>query len=176
MAKLADEFERALLSLDRLAAGRILSESGCSLTSIQLVEKVMVPVLERIGDGWEKGTIALSQVYMSGRICEELVDDILPPGDPNRKDQPRMAIAVLLDYHQLGKRIVYSTLRASGFDLLDFFRGGSGGERCHCQGRIRRWLYPVGQSWGDSLAGAGPCVAGFIGSGPEMGTLSPQCW
>ena len=33
-----------------------------------------------------------------------------------------MAIAVLEDYHLLGKRIVYSTLRASGFELLDYGR------------------------------------------------------
>ena len=33
-----------------------------------------------------------------------------------------MAIAVLEDYHLLGKRIVYSTLRAGGFDLLDYGR------------------------------------------------------
>jgi methanogenic corrinoid protein MtbC1 len=57
---------------------------------------------------------------MSGRICEELVDQLLPPASPNRKHQPKTAIAVLEDYHLLGKRIVYSTLRASGFELLDY--------------------------------------------------------
>jgi methanogenic corrinoid protein MtbC1 len=33
-----------------------------------------------------------------------------------------MAIAALQDHHLLGKRIVYSVLRASGFDLLDYGR------------------------------------------------------
>jgi methanogenic corrinoid protein MtbC1 len=61
-------------------------------------------------------------VYMSGRICEELVDDLLPPGDPARKDHPAMAIAVLDDYHLLGKRLVYSVLRAGGFALHDYGR------------------------------------------------------
>ena len=56
---------------------------------------------------------------MGGRICEDLVDTILPPDDPDRKDQPRMAICVL-SHHKLGKTIVYSLLRASGFELLDF--------------------------------------------------------
>ena len=59
---------------------------------------------------------------MSGRICEELVDDLLPPGSSDRKDQPKMAITVLSDHHMLGKIIVYSLLRASGFDLLDYGR------------------------------------------------------
>jgi methanogenic corrinoid protein MtbC1 len=33
-----------------------------------------------------------------------------------------MAIAALEDYHLLGKRIVYSLLRASGFELKDYGR------------------------------------------------------
>jgi methanogenic corrinoid protein MtbC1 len=33
-----------------------------------------------------------------------------------------MAIATLNDYHLLGKRIVYSVLRAGGFDLQDYGR------------------------------------------------------
>ena len=118
----ASEFEQALLSLDRLAARNILLESGGSESPLQLVEKLVVPALERIGAGWEQGQVALSQVYMSGRICEELVDTLLPPDALDRKNRPKMAIAVLQDYHLLGKRIVYSVLRASGFELLDYGR------------------------------------------------------
>jgi methanogenic corrinoid protein MtbC1 len=118
----ASKFEQALLSLDRLAARNILLESGGSEAPLHLVEKLVVPALERIGAGWEQGQVALSQVYMSGRICEELVDTLLPPDALDRKNRPKMAIAVLQDYHLLGKRIVYSVLRASGFELLDYGR------------------------------------------------------
>lgn len=117
------EFEEVLLSLDRLAARRILTKANDTWSPIQLVEKLVVPTLQRIGEGWEQGKITLSQVYMSGRICEYLVDTILPPGDPNRKNQPKMAIAVLEDYHLLGKRIVYTVLRSAGFNLLDYGHG-----------------------------------------------------
>jgi methanogenic corrinoid protein MtbC1 len=118
----ASEFEQALLSLDRLAARNILLGSGDSETPLQLVERLVVPALERIGTGWEQGRVALSQVYMSGRICEELVDTFLPSDGLGRKNRPKMAIAVLQDYHLLGKRIVYSVLRASGFELSDYGR------------------------------------------------------
>jgi methanogenic corrinoid protein MtbC1 len=118
----ASKFEQALLSLDRLAARNILLESGGPEAPLHLVEKLVVPALERIGAGWEQGQVALSQVYMSGRICEELVDTLLPPYALDRKNRPKMAIAVLQDYHLLGKRIVYSVLRASGFELLDYGR------------------------------------------------------
>lgn len=122
MADLSRQFEKALLSMDRLAAKKLITEATERLTLMELVDQVIVEALTSIGESWERGDAALSQVYMSGRICEELVDGLLPPGDPQRKDQPAMAIAVLDDYHMLGKRIVYAVLRAGGFDLKDYGR------------------------------------------------------
>jgi methanogenic corrinoid protein MtbC1 len=113
-------FENALLSLDRLTAQRIISEKSKDLPITSLLETFIVPSLDNIGRAWEEGRVALSQVYMSGRICETLVDSFLPPGDARRIQQPTIAITVLEDYHLLGKRIVYSSLRASGFELFDY--------------------------------------------------------
>ncbi len=120
MNVLVEKFERALLSVDRVAARRVMETAAKNLSPIQAAESLVVPTLERIGTGWENGTVALSQVYMSGRISEELVLGMLPPGEPPRKDQPRMAIAVLEDHHMLGKRIIYSVLRSAGYHLSDF--------------------------------------------------------
>ncbi len=122
MSNIVEEFLHALLATDRLLAKKIFADSSSLMNSTEFIEKVVVDALEQIGGDWEKGTVALSQVYMSGRICEELVDEIIPAGNLSRKDQPKTAITVLMDYHILGKRIVYSSLRASGFDLLDYGR------------------------------------------------------
>lgn len=117
------EFERALLEMDRPTAQRILESSAGGNISVHQVESLIVPVLDRIGSGWETGNIALAQVYMAGRICEDLVDRFLPTLGLNAEaPEPEVAIAMLDDYHPLGKRIVYSMLRASGHDLLDFGR------------------------------------------------------
>lgn len=115
-------FRAALETLDRLGAESVVNQALTHLSPIQVIDQVVVPTLEQIGLAWEKGDIALSQVYMSGRICEELVEQVLPPSDPDRKHQPRSAIVVLSDYHMLGKRIVYSQMRASGFELFDYGR------------------------------------------------------
>jgi methanogenic corrinoid protein MtbC1 len=120
METIVNEFMQALLALDRLAAKRILENTVKKIAPMKFVEEVVAVALERIGAGWQDGTFALSQVYMAGRICENLVDEVLPPGDPDRKDQPKMAICVLSDHHKLGKIIVYSVLRAGGFDLSDY--------------------------------------------------------
>lgn len=115
-----ERFESSLLSMNHMEAKYILSQISNHESPIQSIESMVIPVLEHIGASWENGDISLSQVYMSGRICEKLVDQILPAQDPQRINQPPMAIVVLDDYHMLGKRIVYSALRASGFELYDY--------------------------------------------------------
>jgi methanogenic corrinoid protein MtbC1 len=115
-------FREALESLDRAQAEALFQRALQQTSAIDAVEKVVVPALEQIGAAWHEGSVALSQVYMSGRFCESLVDKVLPPSDPDRKHQPRSAIVVLSDYHDLGKRIVYAVMRASGFELFDYGR------------------------------------------------------
>ncbi|MBU1013649.1 MAG: cobalamin-dependent protein [Bacteroidetes bacterium] len=115
--------EQALLSLDQEAAERIILEAEIASSPIKTAGDLISATLVRIGDSWESGNLSLSQVYMSGIICEKVIDKILPPQSPIRKSQPKMAIAVVEDFHLLGKRIVYSTLRASGFELMDLGGG-----------------------------------------------------
>ena len=119
---IAEHFKEALLSSDEAAARGLMNESKQQYTSLQFVEKVLTRVLDQIGDGWEKGEYALSQVYMSGKICERLIESL--PGEQRfaRKDKPKMAIALLNDYHALGKRIVLSHLRSGGYIVTDYDR------------------------------------------------------
>jgi methanogenic corrinoid protein MtbC1 len=117
------EMQNALLSVDRVRAGKIVRESCTQSSPMACLETLIVPTLEEIGRRWELGEVALSQVYMSGRICEGIVDSMLPRGDPRRVDRPKMAIAVLEDHHTLGKRIVSSVLRAGGYEIADYGHG-----------------------------------------------------
>ena len=114
------EFLELLLSLNRIGVQKAVATEIKKTSPIHAIETLIVPALETIGEGWESGTVSLSQIYMSGKICEEIVDGIMPEDDPDRKGQPPMAIVVLDDFHQLGKRLVYSALRSSGFSLFNF--------------------------------------------------------
>jgi methanogenic corrinoid protein MtbC1 len=119
----SEKLERAILTLDRAEAESVFIKASLRGTPIEIAGELVSTTLNRIGEAWEEGKLALSQVYMSSIICEELVEKLLPPQSPVRKSQPKMAIGVFEDYHLLGKRIVYSTLRASGFELMDLGGG-----------------------------------------------------
>ena len=121
--QVAVAFEKALVQTDRMKATKIFEEHYARGNSFENLEKIIIQSLENIGNNWEAGTISLAQVYMSGIICEELIDSYLPKMLIERKKEPRMAIAVLLDHHALGKRIVTSVLRSGGYEVLDFGQG-----------------------------------------------------
>lgn len=118
----ARAFEAALLRLDRLAATRLLTAPAGDGNGLQRIERLVLPALERIGQRWEQGDLALSQVYMSGRICEELVIQLLPSATRERGQRPLIALAVLEDHHLLGKRMVHAVMRAAGYDVRDYGR------------------------------------------------------
>ena len=121
MSNFAKEFELALLAVDNEKAKEILEHALQEMPYMEALENIISAALEQIGLGWEEGDVALSQVYMSGRICEDLVDLILQKIDITPKRiTPKMAIAVLDDFHILGKRVVSSIMKASGFNLIDY--------------------------------------------------------
>ena len=123
----SDALLQALLTLNRLQAQELLATARAEHSPLEVIETLIRPALEQIGQLWEGGDCALSQIYMSGRICEELLEDLLgevleddPPAPETAP--PRLAIAVLEDYHLLGKQIVRTVLRAAGYQVRDYGR------------------------------------------------------
>ena len=115
-----EALRRALLAVDRVTVGEILTGANKQSSPVEVMEAMVMPALDQIGRGWERGTVSLAQVYMAGRICEEQLDALLPDESGARRDQPPMAVVVLEDQHRLGLRIVYSALRSAGFALHNY--------------------------------------------------------
>jgi methanogenic corrinoid protein MtbC1 len=128
-------FVAALLAIDRVALEDIITSVG-AVDPLAPVDNLVVPALEYIGEQWEQGEVSLSQVYMSGRLCEELITEVSPlqlgeeaSGSPApacsahasaRGGALKIGISTLDDYHLLGKRMVCAVLRASGYPVRDY--------------------------------------------------------
>ncbi|MBD3197764.1 MAG: cobalamin-binding protein [Candidatus Lokiarchaeota archaeon] len=93
------------------------------LSTEQIINNIIFPALEKIGKLWEEENLALSQVYMSGHISEELVIDLFPEPKDQFKDVPNVGLAVLEDYHALGIQIIASFLKSSGLDPILYTTG-----------------------------------------------------
>ncbi len=119
----ADALEVALLSSDRVGARKILRDSCSTDEPYQCITDLIEPALRSIGVKWADGEASLSQVYVSGRICEEFIRSLPVPSSGIRPDQPVIGIAVLEDYHTLGKETVMTALHASGYQVTDYGAG-----------------------------------------------------
>lgn len=117
------DFKSALLNIDRIKAAEIFKDIYAEDQSFESLEHLTAKSLEKIGDEWENGQVSLSQVYMSGVISEELIENYLPDDEVFYNDNIKIAIGVLQDYHGLGKKIIYSVLKAGGYKIIDFGEG-----------------------------------------------------
>lgn len=116
-------FMEALLAVDQARAHQVL-RAGLDegVPPLALADGCITPGLEAIGSGWERGDLALSQVYMAGRITERLVEALFPVPADLRPGGPALALALLEDYHAMGKRMVQLVLRSSGHASDDLGR------------------------------------------------------
>ncbi len=121
---LATRLEAALLSLDRAEVGATFAAIAGpdTIDRVTLADSVIAPALLSIGQAWDEGSAALSQVYMAGRLVEEALERHLPAAPP-RPGAPRIGVAVLEDHHSLGKRIVCAVLNSAGYDVRDLGSG-----------------------------------------------------
>lgn len=111
--------QTALLAVDRSTARALFMEGVRSHGAVPFMETTVGAVMDRIGAAWERGELALSQVYMAGRICEELALAVLPEVHADRIAQPSVALGVYEDRHLLGKQLVQAVLRNAGFAVKD---------------------------------------------------------
>jgi len=119
------QFQDAVMEYDRvramdLVAGFVQRNGAFP----EFLEVVLQPVLFQIGELWSEGEIALSQVFLAGKLCEELVATYLPESIAQPSPTaPRRAIVTLSDFHVLGKKVVRSFFLASGVFLEDYGHG-----------------------------------------------------
>lgn len=117
-----EALERAFIAVDRARVTRLVRDALDAATPEQVIDQLLVPALDRVGSAWEEGSVSLSQVYMAGRLAEDLVTRLLPrPARP--AGAPRVALAVLEDQHVLGKRLVLAYLHTAGLPVLDLGAG-----------------------------------------------------
>ncbi len=116
-------FVQALMCLDAGRCRELLAGLKAGENNSIHPEEVVVPALEKIGQAWEAGDISLSQVYMSSRICEQVMEKILPQASISHDNRLKLAIGVIKDHHALGKRMVISSLRAAGYSPVDLGHG-----------------------------------------------------
>ena len=90
---------------------------------LDIINQYLIPALDEVGKGFEKGTIFLPQLLMSAdaaKIAFAVIKDVLAQkgGDLQNKDKIILA-TVKGDIHDIGKNIVKVLLENYSFDVID---------------------------------------------------------
>ncbi len=57
MEEIIAQLEKSLLAVNHVASREILKPIMNEMAPLDLIENLLVPVMNSIGDGWEKGTV-----------------------------------------------------------------------------------------------------------------------
>ena len=117
------EFKILLLLLDRVKLNEFFLNLKETSSYEQIVNELIVPALLDIGKMWEQGEVALAQIYMSGKICEEMIEKLFPKYSGSFKKYPKIGLAVLEDYHPLGMQIIKMYLNTVGVEVIEYELG-----------------------------------------------------
>lgn len=92
--------------------------------SLTIINEEMIPALDRVGQGFEKGTVFLPQLLMSADAAKAafavIKDTIASSG---QGDEPKKGTVIMAtvkgDIHDIGKNIVKVLLENYGYDVID---------------------------------------------------------
>lgn len=101
------------------AAEQLLKEQD----SLSIINRYLIPALDRVGKGFEKGTVFLPQLLMSADAAKQafsVLKEAMPTQKEGEKDRPKIILATVKgDIHDIGKNIVKVLLENYSFDVLD---------------------------------------------------------
>lgn len=90
---------------------------------LDIINEMLIPALNHVGEGFEKGTLFLPQLLMSAEAAKSafaiLKDRMDKRGEVRTKSGPVVLATVKGDIHDIGKNIVKVLLENYSFDVID---------------------------------------------------------
>lgn len=97
-----------------------------NVQTMEIINEILIPALDIIGDKFEKGKIFLPQLILAADVAKECFDEIktyLANNGEKSESKGKIVIATVKgDIHDIGKNIVKVILENYGFDVIDLGR------------------------------------------------------
>ncbi|MBE6531607.1 MAG: homocysteine methyltransferase [Ruminococcaceae bacterium] len=120
----SSELRGAIVKGLKERAAQLTAELVSSLPAMQIVNEHIIPALDIVGAGFERGTVYLPQLLMSAEAAKasfEVIKSNMTGG--NAKSKCAVVIATVKgDIHDIGKNIVKLILENYGFSVTDLGR------------------------------------------------------
>ena len=99
----------------------IAKELTKSENPLTIVNEMIIPALNKVGEGFEKNTVFLPQLLMSAEAAKGAFSAVKEAmNDEKEKSENKIVLATVEgDIHDIGKNIVKVLLENYGFDVID---------------------------------------------------------
>jgi len=128
-AEVVDNRDVRTRLIDALVSGRavnlesdVLEAYGELSSAVKVVEGPLMDGMSKVGDLFSQGRMFLPQVVKSAEVMRDAVKLLEPYMDASdaKSDRPKIVLATVRgDVHDIGKNIVATVLRCSGFEVVD---------------------------------------------------------
>lgn len=113
--ELVEELLEAVRGYDGDRLERAFRRAALTLTAHGLIQGVVSPLLQRIGEAWEKGTITPAQEHLASGVAMRTLGWVLETSEPE-PDAPRAVVATPSGQrHNLGALLAAATAAAAGW-------------------------------------------------------------
>lgn len=104
-------------------AKRLTEELVSARDSLEIINEFLIPALDVVGKGFEKGEVFLPQLLMSAEAAKAsfaVLKEVMSKTGKEAKKKNKILLATVKgDIHDIGKNIVKVLLENYGFDVLD---------------------------------------------------------
>ena len=91
--------------------------------AMEIIQKYLIPALDFVGQGFEKGTVFLPQLLMSAEAAKqafEVIKSHMTAGEQSNMAKDKIILATVKgDIHDIGKNIVKVLLENYNFEVID---------------------------------------------------------
>lgn len=105
---------------------RLTEECLNKFDAMDIINEMLIPALDVVGDKFEKGKIFLPQLILAADVakeCFEVIKTFLADKGAGSESKGKIVIATVKgDIHDIGKNIVKVILENYGFDVIDLGR------------------------------------------------------
>jgi len=110
----------AVKDLDVRGLDHALNLASIRLTRLTLIEQVIAPLVQKIGDLWAEGSLKVANEHMSSAVIRSFLGDLLRSSEVP-PEAPKMIVATPTgQLHELGALIVATVANAVGWHAIYF--------------------------------------------------------
>ena len=121
----ADNLQQAIVKGLRDRAATLAAELLATVPPMELIDREVIPALNRVGEGFERKTLFLPQLLMAAEAASAVAAQVkaaLSEGDKVPAKAAFVLATVEGDIHDIGKNIVGLLLENYGFAVVDLGR------------------------------------------------------